>query len=49
MCLFRNLYVEGFVDSFGVVVFHLFDLKSIIVVLFPHHLIHITVQLMQID
>ena len=46
MCLFRKLYVEEFVDSFGVVVFHLVDLESIIVIVFPHHLIHITVQLL---
>ena len=46
MCLFRKLYVEEFVDGFGVVVFHLVDLESIIVIVFPHHLIHITVQLL---
>ena len=46
MCLFQKLYVEGFVDSLGVVVFHLIDLEPIIVIVFPHHLIHITVQLL---
>ena len=46
MCLFQKLYVEGFVDSFGAIVFHLVDLESIIVVIFPRHLIHITEQLL---
>ena len=42
MCLFQKLYVEGFVDSFVAIVFHLVGLELIIVVVFPHHLIHIT-------
>ena len=46
MCLFQKLYVEGFVDSLGAIVFHLVDLESIIVVIFPRHLIHITEQLL---
>ena len=45
MCLFQKLYVEGFVDSFATIVFHLFGLELIIVVVFPHHLIRITTQL----
>ena len=46
MCLFRKLYVEGLVDSFGAIVFHLIDLESIIVVVFSCHLIHITTHLL---
>ena len=45
MCLFQKLYVEGFVDSFAAIVFHLVGLELIIVVIFPHHLISITTQL----
>ena len=40
MCLFQKLYVKGFADG-GAIVFHLVDLELIIVVIFPHHLIHI--------
>ena len=46
MCLFQNLYIEGFVDSFGALFSHLVDLESIIVVVFHRHLIHIIVQLL---
>ena len=47
MCLFRKVYVEGFVDSFGeFFFFHLVDLELKIVVVFPRHLIHITLQLL---
>ena len=44
MCLFQKLYVEGFVDSFAAIVFHLVGLELIIVFVFSHHLIHITTQ-----
>ena len=52
MCLFRKLYVEGFIDIFGefflflIFFLYLFDLESKMVVVFPSHLIHITVQLL---
>ena len=29
MCLFQNLYAEGFVDSFAAIIFHLFGLELI--------------------
>ena len=45
MCLFQKLYVEGFVDSFTAIVFHLVGLELIIVIVFLHHLIRITTQL----
>ena len=45
MCLFQKLYVEGFVDSFAAIVFHLVGLELIIVIVFLHHLIRITMQL----
>ena len=45
MCLFQKLYVEGFVDSFAAMVFHLVGLELITVFIFPHHLICIIVQL----
>ena len=45
MSLFQKLYVEGLVDSFAAIVFHLVGLELIIVVVFPHHLIHIIAQL----
>ena len=45
MCLFQKLYVEGFVDSFAAIVFHLVGLELITVIVFPHHLIRITAQL----
>ena len=45
MCLFQKLYVKWFVDSFAAIVFHLVGLELITVVVFPHHLIHITTQL----
>ena len=45
MCLFQKLYVEGFVDSFVAIVFHLVGLELITVIVFPHHLIRITTQL----
>ena len=45
MCLFQKLYVEGFVNSFAVIVFHLVGLELIIVIVFLHHLIRITTQL----
>ena len=45
MFLFQKLYVEGFVDSFVAIVFHLLGLELIIVVVFLHHLICITTQL----
>ena len=45
MCFFPKLYVEGFVDSFAAIVFYLVGLELIIVVVFLHHLIHITTQL----
>ena len=43
--LFQKLYVEGFVDSFAAIVFHLVGLELIIVIVFFHHLIRITMQL----
>ena len=50
MCLFRKLYVEGFIDIFGEGFFfffwYLFDLELKMVVVFSHHLIHITSQLL---
>ena len=46
MCLFRKLYVKGFVNSFGTSFFHLVNLESIIVVVFSCHLIHITTHLL---
>ena len=46
MCLFRKLYVKGFVDSFDAFVFHLVDLELIIVVVFARHLINITAHLL---
>ena len=46
MCLFQKLYVKGFVDSFAAIVFHVVGLEFIIVVVFFHHLIHITTQLL---
>ena len=45
MCLFQKLYVEGFVDSFTAIVFHLVGLELTIVIVFLHHLIRITTQL----
>ena len=45
MCLFQKLYVKGFVDSFATIVFHLVGLELIIVVVFLHRLICITMQL----
>ena len=45
MCLFQKLNVEGFVDSFVAIVFHLVGLELIIVVVFPYHLIRIIAQL----
>ena len=44
MCLFQKLYVEGFFNSFAAIVFHLVGLELIIVVVFLHHFIHITMQ-----
>ena len=46
MCLFQKLYVERFVDSFAAIVFHAVGLELIIVVVFLHHLIRITTQLL---
>ena len=46
MCLFQKLYVKGFVNSFAAIVFHLVGLELIIVVVFLHHLIRITTQLL---
>ena len=47
MCLLRKLYVERFVNSFGEFCFlHLVDLELKILVVFSHHLIHITAQLL---
>ena len=46
MCLFQKQYVEGFVDSFAAIVFHVVGLELIIVVVFLHHLIRITTQLL---
>ena len=45
MCLFQKLYVEGFVNSFAAIVFHLIGLELIIVIVFLHQLIRITMQL----
>ena len=45
ICLFQKLYVEGFVNSFATIVFHLVGFDLIIVVVFHHHLIRITTQL----
>ena len=45
ICLFQKLYVKGFVDSFAAIVFHLVGLELIIVIVFLHHLIRITMQL----
>ena len=41
ICLFQNLYVEGFVNSLAAIVFHLVGLELITIVVFPHLLIHI--------
>ena len=46
MCLFQKLYVERFFDSFAAIVFHAIGLELIIVVVFLHHLIRITTQLL---
>ena len=43
--LFQKLYVEGFVDSFAAIVFHLVGLELITVIVFPYHLIRITARL----
>ena len=45
-CLFQKLYVKRFVDSFATIVFHAIGLELIIVVVFLHHLIRITTQLL---
>ena len=42
MFLFQKLYVEGFVDSFVAIDFHMVGLDLVIVVVFPRHLIRIT-------
>ena len=45
MSLFEKLYVKGFVNNFAAIVFHLVGLEFIIVIVFLHHLIRITMQL----